>query len=246
MLMMKIFFAVLSVLVSGSVLATEPQKYYEIEHYYYEEPGLMDKTSAPLFFGGGVRSYLIDKKSPSSFFYNMRVGYGQTDYSGTGTTTGDPTYRFQGEGGLIVQYGTMKVLGGLGYRWLYDDWGGKISSTGGYSYDRRSRYWYLPMGVMVEDDKGSSWKFQYNYFLEGEQTSYLTDISGYLNDLVNTQESGSGFEIEYQHDESWAIFLRAWNVNDSDVQLIRTTSGNSYGYEPKNETIEMGLTVFFR
>ena len=243
---MKIFFAVLSVLLCGSALATEPQKYYEIENYYYEEPGLMDKTSAPLFFGGGLRSYAIDKKAAPSFFYNMRVGYGRTDYSGTGTTADDPTYRFQGEGGLIVQYGTMKVFGGLGYRWLYDDWGGKISSTGGYSYDRQSRYWYLPMGVMVEDDKGSSWKFQYNYFLEGEQTSYLTDISGYLNDLVNTQESGSGFEIEYQHDESWAIFLRAWNVNDSDVQLIRTTSGNSYGYEPKNETTEMGLTVFFR
>ena len=99
---------------------------------------------------------------------------------------------------------------------------------------------------MVVDDKGSSWRFQYNYFLEGEQTSYLTDVPGYLNDIVNTQESGSGFEIEYQHDESWAIFLRAWNVRDSDVQLIRTTSGNSNGYEPKNETTEVGLTVFFR
>ena len=143
--MMKIFLTALSVLLCGNVLATEPQKYFEIENYY-EEPGLMDKTSAPLFFGGGLRSYAIDKKAAPSFFYNMRVGYGRTDYSGTGTTADDPTYRFQGEGGLIVQYGTMKVFWGLGYRWLYDDWGGKISSTGGYSYDRQSRYWYLPLG----------------------------------------------------------------------------------------------------
>ena len=105
---MKILLTAWSVLLCGNVLATEPQKYYEIENYYYEEPGLMDKTAAPLFFNGGLRSYVIDKKAPSSFFYNMRVGYGQTDYSGTGTTTGDPTYRFQGESGLIVQYGTMK------------------------------------------------------------------------------------------------------------------------------------------
>ena len=106
-----------------------------------KKPGLMDKTAAPLFFNEGFKILCNRQKSP--FFHHFlqyTVGYGQTDYSGTGTTTGDPTYRFQGESGLIVQYGTMKVFGGLGYRWLYDDWGGKDFFDRGYSYDRQSRY----------------------------------------------------------------------------------------------------------
>ena len=35
--MMKILLTALSVLLCGNVLATEPQTYYEIENYYYEE-----------------------------------------------------------------------------------------------------------------------------------------------------------------------------------------------------------------
>ena len=179
----------------------------------------MDKTAAPLFFNGGLRSYAIDKKAPLIFFLQCTSRLRSKPIiqeRAPQLVTQRITFKASG---LIVQYGTMKVFGGLGYRWLYDDWGGRRFQRGGYSYDRQSRYWYLPMGVMVVDDKGSSWRFQYNYFLEGEQTSYLTDVPGYYWQPANTQESGSGFEIEYQHDESWAIFLRAWNVRDSDVRV---------------------------
>ena len=230
---------------SITLMASESETYIEAEHYYYEEPGLMDKESAPLFVNVGTRSYETLENETTALFYNLRLGYGLTDYKGSGTTSGDPTYRLQGEVGLISPHGNIRIFGGFGYRWLYDDWGGKVSSTGAYAYDRQSRYWYLPLGIVVPNSNSGGWRFQYNYFIEGEQTSYLTNVPGYLNDIVNTQDSGSGFEVEYKFDNSWAIYLRSWNIDDSNLQVIRTTSGNGFGYEPKNETVEFGLTVFF-
>ena len=229
---------------SITLMASESETYIEAEHYYYEEPGLMDKESAPLFVNVGTRSYETLENETTALFYNLRLGYGLTDYKGSGTTSGDPTYRFQGEVGLISPHGNIRIFGGFGYRWLYDDWGGKVSSTGAYAYDRQSRYWYLPMGIVIANNN-SGWRFQYNYFIEGEQTSYLTNVPGYLNDIVNTQDSGNGFEVEYKFDNSWAVYLRSWDIDDSDLRVIRTTSGNSLGYEPKNETVEFGLTIFF-
>ena len=66
--------------------------------------------------------------------------------------------------------------------------------------------------IVVPNSNSGGWRFQYNYFIEGEQTSYLTNVPGYLNDIVNTQDSGSGFEVEYKFDNSWAIYLRSLNI----------------------------------
>ena len=44
---------------SITLMASESETYIEAEHYYYQEPGLMDKESAPLFVNAGTRLSLI-------------------------------------------------------------------------------------------------------------------------------------------------------------------------------------------
>ena len=103
---------------SITLVAAESEVYLEAERYYYEEPGLMDKESAPLFVNIGTRSYDTLEIVAARSFYNLRLGYGLTDYSGSGATSGDPTYRLQGEAGLIRSQGNIRIFGGFGYRWV--------------------------------------------------------------------------------------------------------------------------------
>lgn len=135
---------------------------------------------------------------------------------------------------------------GLGYRVLFDDFGPGQTSSGERTYDRLSQYFYMPVGTTIYANDGSRAKLQFNYLIGGAQTSYLTQVPGYLNDPKNTQETGYGLDLAYTpRSSNWEAYLRYWNIKQSDFISCRTTSGTSLCYEPDNNTFEIGVRYAF-
>jgi len=222
----------------GSVTNADNFKYHvELYSYGYDEPSVMTKKSETLFFSLGFQDYGED--GVDSFIGNGRYFYGTTKYDSisTGTTSGDATFGYLLEAAFKWTINDINVFTGLGYRTLYDDWGGKKSSTGNWTYDRESTYVYLPIGYMNYLENNGYFKMQYNYLLEGKQTSYLGYLGGSYVDTTNTQNSGYGFDAEYSPNLKYSVFFRYWDIEDSNVV-------NSI-YEPNNTTVELGYKYLF-
>lgn len=69
---------------------------------------------------------------------------------------------------------------GIGYRSLFDNQAGQMSS-GENSYDRSSKYVYLPIGVThrmkINDVHKIETNFEYDYLIQGTQASNLSQGS---------------------------------------------------------------------
>jgi hypothetical protein len=220
--------------------------FYDWHYSKYEEPGLMNVKSNPLSFSIGMRdeTSIRGKNQPtgSGVSYNLEASFGWVKYSGSGTHNHN-YYKFLAEGYLPIS-GTF--YGGLGYRYLFDNFGPGSTSTSAGTYDRASTYLYLPIGYNARQADGANLKFQYNYFISGQQTSYISQVPEYLTDLKNDQDSGYGFDISYTApDGTWETYYRYWSIDDSDISSDVTVAGIIYGYEPKNETSEIGLRFNF-
>jgi hypothetical protein len=224
----------------------EPKWVIELEQYEYKEPGVMRKTASPGFIGIGVETYR--SQAEPGLFYAVRGHVGQTDYRSvtTGAINGDPSYRLQLEGGFSYPVNSsINVFSGLGFRWLLDDAGGRLSTTGHASYDRESRYLYLPVGIQIPLN-GGYLRAKYQYFVQGQQVSYMTNVSGGLSNLSNRQDDGFGYELTYQSDSGWGAYTRYWSVSDSNIDRYLTTNGYVSAFEPRNETVELGIRLNFQ
>ena len=90
------------------------------------------------------------------FGFKNRFAYGQVAYTsaGTGTMQNVPDYQFETAGYLGIPFGSSDsrttIFSGLGFRYLLNASGLKLSSTGHSGYDRESRYVYLPIGINFE------------------------------------------------------------------------------------------------
>lgn len=180
-------------------------------------------------------------------FYSFRGHLGQADYSSDATGSLDrvPLYRLQFEAGLIRPVNqTLDLLYGIGFRWLYDDSGGRFSSTGHAGYDRESSYLYLPVGFRVPFSQGIP-RGQYQFFIKGNQVSHMSDIPGGLSNLSNKQTHGYGYEITYQNDQTYGVYVRHWSIGDSSIDQYLTDSGPVKAYEPANSTMELGIRWTF-
>ena len=215
------------------------------EYYQYVEPAVMtEETRLPTL----IVNYRRDAGANSAAIglpitLDAEFGYGLTQYTGTGDMNTSFT-RLKFEGVYLSDTGLFL---GLGYRTLTDHLGYKLSSTGAAGYDRLSQYYYAPIGFVSETD-GNRWQIQYNYFLRGTQTSYFTQISGYGNDVRNTQKRGFGIDLSYAPASAgWELFWRYWSLEDSDMQLLYSAGGDplSFALEPKNTTSELGIRFSF-
>ncbi len=180
----------------------------------------------------------------------MEGTYGEVDYhsprSGVMTTN---YYKIRLEGysiykNLFSQNHHPYI--GLGYRWLYDDSGGKISSKGHLGYDRQSEYFYIPVGFIYNYSNWIEIKYQYNYFIKGEQNSYLSTASNYYSDIKNKQNSGWGMDanmnIETHNKRSLFLYYRYWSIDDSEISSGTYNKILSFdAYEPYNITEEYGI-----
>jgi len=220
--------------------------------YAEEVPGnddFVDEYSDPVFVSIGLRDWdtFYDVIEP---IYTVELGGGPATYAGSGTLDGYFYYKFRGEIYAAHRFDRFSPFIGLGYRWLYDDSGGKTTSTGFLSYDRQSQYFYLPVGTLLQITDGFRIKAQFNWLLFGRQDSYLSDISGF-SDVKNDQNSGWGVDttLDYRLTEHWGVhaFFRYWSIEDSEVAVGFVSGGAAFtALEPKNTTVESGLGVSYR
>ncbi len=261
-----IFILCIICFIVGEIPAAEREKTEldigpEIYSYTYTEPGLMEDKGY-LYGLAASYSYYGD----AFFRLDGRLATGKVDYRSNGTGSMDNidyhVFEIRGLLGKDFILAGEKVITpylGLGYRYLLDDSGGRISSTGAGGYDRESNYYYLPVGLELFSELTDAWSevftLEYDYFLMGEQESHLSDANPNYNDVSNGQNDGYGwrasirFQREYKQGAALVVepFVRYWNIDWSDPAVI-TDAGTpvGIGYEPTNKTREIGIKVVWK
>ena len=219
----------------------------------------MEDKSSPFLFSVGLKDWGYSAVTSNtdntnwSFLYSLEYSFGNVDY--TSARTGimkKKYYKSRLEYYLSNNYSNgandLKPYIGLGYRNLLDDSGFKRSSTNHLGYDRLSEYYYIPIGAIWYISDSLSLKSQYNYFLEGKQTSYINEIlpNEYSTNPEKTQRVGYGIDLTLvsKLNRKWSTygFFRFWSIEDSDVV---SCSALIYCYEPKNQTNEIGAGISY-
>ena len=231
----------------------------EVFNYVYKEPNVNVKVRGVMY--GLVTAYTYH---PDRFMLKLegRNSFGQVDYSqpssGSNDNTGD--YVFEGRvlAGYDVYYSetsstTYSVYSGFGYRFLSDPGGGTVTTLGLLGYDRKSNYYYLPIGLQGASPLGETWTIkatvELDILLAGRQTSELSTADPRYSDLDNDQNSGYGLRgaIRFQRagerfDLAIEPFIRYWNIKDSERNnaYFRGVSIGEF-IEPANNTLEAGV-----
>jgi len=222
-----------------------------LSNYEYEEPTI-DVTLEGYKLGLDFSS--IGSAGKDWFIRaDARFEYGETDYTGSGTQCCnlDWYYELRGTVGRDFDQGTYNLSPylGLGYRYLFNDIRGN-SSTGAVGYRRTSQYIYVPLGathrLKLDSNARLTTTLEYDFLIKGEQKSYLADtgIPG-LTDVVNEQPDGYGLRGSlYYEKNNWSFgpWIQYWNIDRSDT----ASAGIASGFEPENETTEIGLRLGYR
>ena len=227
----------------------------EISHIEYKEPGVM-KEDGIMYGIGAAYTYRINA---TMFRVEGKYSYGQVDYQNSGTIDGIDDYMFEFRGlfGFDYRISDKSIITpyiGFGYRYLNDDTGGKISSTGASGYERESNYYYSPIGVKTLSDMGNGWSWgitaEFDYFWGGRQYSYLSDVSAVAySDADNTQNDGYGLRgsvrVQGKGDTvSFVVepFIRYWEIERSEYDYVLYKGvPNTAVVEPENESTEIGV-----
>lgn len=185
---------------------------------------------------------------------DLRYATGDVKYKSASGTGDVSDYMYEGRLLIGIERVNDGVLWssflGLGYRYLYND----LRDLGSGGYRRESQYIYVPIGIThrfrVNRNSRISTTFEYDYFVQGEQKSYLSDVgpayAAVYGDPVNDQDDGYGIRFNTNYEEgSWSVgvFLNYWKIEDSKI--------NDYGiypslFEPKNDTKEAGVQIKYR
>ena len=123
--------------------------------------------------------------------------------------------------------------------------------------DEKTRILLKRTDVTITELK-SGWIFgiilEYDYFLKGKQISHLSDADPGYNNIETDQNNGYGFRgsLKFlwkdEHNE-YIIepFISYWDINESEWALIKYYGAPyAYGYEPANESTEVGLNIAIR
>ena len=235
---------------------------YERYYYEYKEDSVGVKLKGWWSGVSGAYTYRPSEGDPLYWdwmnYYRLEGRYASAklDYTsgGTGSDDGQPNYMYEvrsviGRDFYPVSRVVVTPYGGFGFRYLVDDMGGRQTTTGQFGYDRKSHYYYLPLGLNYTYQVNNDWRIvgngEYDIFLSGWQKSYLSDVPfpGYF-DVRNEQKHGYGVRGSIKFirilpfvNLSIEPFVRFWHIEDSDV----VNAGLFDGLEPENTTIEGGL-----
>ena len=189
-----------------------------------------------------------------------RYAQGEVDYEGQ-TWGGEPltisgiddhTMEFRPLVGLDFtstnSIGTLYT--GFGYRYLNDD---SSDFIGGY--ERESNYYYLPIGITsTARQTGEGWfiggTFEFDFLLRGVQQTHLSDVG--LQDVENDQNTGWGLRASIKFEKRGKLnftlepFVRAWFIEASEAETIYIGGEPLMVLEPKNETVELGISLIIR
>ena len=227
----------------------------ELYSFVYKEPDVMQEKG---IMGAIAASYAYH--DDLMFKVEGRYFYGKVDYSNSGTIDGIRDYGFEVR--LLGGYDfkptstlTITPSVGIGYRYLKDDMGGRVSSTDALGYSRESNYYYSPIAVEAVQVLSDRWSIgailEYDYLWEGVQQTNLRDVDSSLNNLRNEQHSGYGLRgsIVAKRKTDWGHlavepFIRYWRIEKSAEQVIsQGGSAVAIGWEPTNNTTEIGLRL---
>ena len=228
----------------------------EISYIKYEEPTVMREKG---FMFGGAVSYAYHKDFMFKGEGHSSIGY--VDYENSGTIDDIFDFMFEGRvlGGYdfpVLETSVFTPFIGFGYRYLMDDSGGKTSSTGAAGYKRESNYLYSPIGIETLTKLEKQWYagiiLEYDYFWIGRQISHLEDVSANYDTLENNQNEGYGLRGSVRFlnkgDFPFVIepFIRYWKIQKSEEEdVIYSGAVIGYGWEPKNNSTEIGLKFLF-
>ena len=232
---------------------------FGIEGYYddYREDVVDLKDQG--FFGSVTAGYAHYFNPNLYGGLELRGSRGSVDYESISGTIDDIS-QWEAEGRLLVGYDQaygdaqrIKFYAGGGTRFFYDEFKGKVSSTGASGYDRRILQFYIPVGVTYEFQAYGltfSPNIEYNQFIYGYVESRLQSIPGF-QELNNSQHDGYGLRGEFlvgQTDTSgrgWQFgpFIRYWDIKDSEIDITPALTG----LEPANTRLQVGakLKVLF-
>lgn len=263
---------------SGGQFSMGTEAYY----YSYEEPNFMEQdgymygiNAAYTYRSSGnahVRSMedaLRDSRKLNMYRLEGMVAYGSLNYDSNGTGWDDGIDNYMTDLRALAGYdfhvGQRKILTpyfGLGFRYLFDDGGGRQTSTGHFGYDRESQYGYVPIGVEYLAHFETGWSLgvnvEYDWIVKGKQSSHLEDVDPLLGTLENDQDDGYGVRGSVRLTRRgrranvfFEPFIRYWDVEDSTIEPL-TYNGQLIfvgedtvmaGLEPANKTIEYGFKI---
>lgn len=259
---------------SRGTLARDPDKSYntselglEFNRYRYDEP-VFDLVTQGNLFGLYVNYTARPAKGEALYddivdMYRaeVRFNYGLVDYKSAPSGELEDNQDWAVEARLLAGKDLMVTPDvrvtpyiGFGYRYLNDDSAGRATSTGAIGYERESRYYYIPMGVEFTTKISDSWMvspaLEYDYFIQGEQLSYLSDVSWVYPDLRNKQRQGLGFRGSLKFIQTGGAinfvfepYIRYWHIEDSEEATVAGPIFIVTGLEPENNTLEYGVRM---
>jgi len=227
-------------------------------YYKYQEPDLAVTEEG---YNAGVD--LAYTAIPGNNWFvrgDASFAYGHNDYTGSGTKDDNP-YRYAEVRGTFGRdfekdgY-TLSPYAGIGFRYSRDDLRG-LTSTGAGGYRRESQYLYIPLGMIhrigLKASARLSTTLEFDYFLQGRQKSYLSDVSPSLPDLTNDQNKGYGFRGSVYYEKgNWSIgpWFHYWHIDQSELAaatvMVSGTAVTTFFVEPKNTTTEFGIRFGYR
>ena len=239
----------------------------EAYSYTYKEPGLMKDSGALMgvsaaytqrfLFSRDIESWqdaLDEDRKINVVRLEGRAAWGEVDYESYETGSLDGINYFSSELRALLGYEIplnpdLRVMPylGYGYRYLKDDQGGKLTSTGAWTYDRESQYQYIPIGVELTRDLSNRWTvaltLEYDLFLAGRQKSHMEDGGLTLYDsaegtwhvqdtLENNQNKGYGARgsVKVTRQSDWMDFflepyVRYWSIGESEMSQYSSEGG---------------------
>ncbi|TEW52784.1 autotransporter domain-containing protein [Psychromonas algicola] len=223
----------------------------------YTEPNVMQEKGTLKGVIGSVRF------NRGGAFQSFEASYarGEMDYVGSGTINDIPDEVFEIKGLFGRDFNLNRDLSlspylGLGYRYLNDDSSGLVSSTGASGYEREQVYFYMPIGFELKKNRKVlgfklSSRIEYDYFISGENNSYLGEISSSYDNITLNQDDGYGYRFSlaftkaFNNGSSLTIepFYRYWHIDDSEITYDSINRG---WIEPDNNSKEMGISLLLR
>jgi hypothetical protein len=213
----------------------------------YKEPELSVKNTGRL--NGILFDYYSNKTDLTSTKMEARYSQGLSNYSSanSGNDYGHADTLLEVRLTKRDLFSKLNInlpdfYSGIGYR-KYDDDARGVSTAYQAGYRRSSQYFYIPLGMeknIVFNNHNLLAKAEYDFFVSGNQKSYLSDtqLAGY-SDVQNKQTSGYGLRGSLSFNQfgmQFIPFVEYWSIGKSEVVLG--------AYEPKNATKEIGLKVF--
>jgi hypothetical protein len=241
---------------------------FDVSHREYEEPNFVNQKG--IMWGvSGDYAY-----RPNNFMFKLdgRFSFGNMKYWSTGTGTAEDIRDYNYETRFSFGYdlkaserACFTPFAGLGYRYLFDGFGGITTSTGARGYDRKSNYLYSPIGMETMFRLKGGWSLgfvgEYDLFWHGWQYSEIGDFTVVPYYLVlpnyvakNDQDSGWGARgsiklIKNLGRVDFAIepYFRYWNIKNSDsFELLIPNYLLFTLIEPANITKEWGTKLGIR